>query len=49
MGQDLNGIVITPDMLDEFEVGKYLGINLTYMEKKTSKRYSMVATLQVVE
>lgn len=49
MGQDLNGIVITPDMLDEFEVGNYLGINLTYMEKKTSKQYSMVATLKVVE
>ena len=49
MGKELDGNTITPDMLKEFEVGNYIGINLIFIDKKTSKRYTMAATLEVIE
>ena len=49
MGKELDGITITPDMLKEFEVGNYIGINLIFIDKKTSKRHTMAAALEVIE
>ena len=49
MGKELDGITITPDMLKEFEVGNYISINLIFIDKKTSKRHTMAAALEVIE
>lgn len=49
MGKVLDGITITPDMLKEYEVGSYIGLNLVFIDKKTSKRHSMHVSLEVIE